>query len=121
MIRRPPRSTRTDTLFPYTTLFRSLRKGYLLSIRLSIISTRTGDDATTGLGDGTRLPKDAPRIAALGDVDELNSIIGLWRTETLPADIDSPLLGTQDDTLDPGGELSTSSAERSDGPWGART
>ena len=56
-----------------------------MSIRVSIVSTRTGDDGTTGLGDKTRVPKDAPRITALGDVDELNSAIGLWRTTSLPA------------------------------------
>ena len=76
-----------------------------MSIRLSIISTRTGDDGTTGLGDGTRLPKDAPRIAALGDVDELNSVIGLWRTEPLPADVDALLRQIQNDLFDLGGEL----------------
>jgi len=76
-----------------------------MSIRLSIISTRTGDDGTTGLGDGTRLPKDAPRIAALGDVDELNSTIGLWRAESLPADIDALLSQIQNDLFDLGGEL----------------
>uniref|UniRef100_UPI003341A125 cob(I)yrinic acid a,c-diamide adenosyltransferase n=1 Tax=Castellaniella defragrans TaxID=75697 RepID=UPI003341A125 len=76
-----------------------------MSIRLSIISTRTGDDGTTSLGDGTRLSKDAPRIAALGDVDELNSMIGLWRTEPLPADIDALLGRIQNDLFDLGGEL----------------
>lgn len=76
-----------------------------MSIRLSIISTRTGDDGTTGLGDGTRLPKDAPRIVALGDVDELNSVIGLWRAESLPEGIDALLRGIQNDLFDLGGEL----------------
>lgn len=76
-----------------------------MSTRLSIITTRTGDDGTTGLGDGTRLPKDAPRIAALGDVDELNSAIGLWRTEPLPKDIDTLLGRIQNDLFDLGGEL----------------
>ena len=45
--------------------------------RLTQIATRTGDDGTTGLGDGTRVPKDHLRIAAMGDVDELNSGLGL--------------------------------------------
>ncbi|WP_269498808.1 cob(I)yrinic acid a,c-diamide adenosyltransferase [Castellaniella sp. S9] len=76
-----------------------------MSIRLSIISTRTGDDGTTGLGDGTRLPKDAPRIAALGDVDELNSMIGLWRTEALPPDVAALLGRIQNELFDLGGEL----------------
>jgi cob(I)alamin adenosyltransferase len=45
--------------------------------RLSKIVTRTGDDGTTGLGDGARVDKDAPRIAAMGDLDELNSALGI--------------------------------------------
>jgi len=77
-----------------------------MSIRVSIVSTRTGDDGTTGLGDKTRVPKDAPRIAALGDVDELNSAIGLWRTTALPAPVDALLDRIQHDLFDLGGELS---------------
>jgi len=73
--------------------------------RLSVIATRTGDDGTTGLGDGSRIPKDAPRIAALGDVDELNSVIGLLLTETLPADVSADLLTIQHDLFDMGAEL----------------
>jgi cob(I)alamin adenosyltransferase len=45
--------------------------------RLSKIYTRTGDDGTTGLGDGSRVPKDSPRVEAYGTVDELNSAIGV--------------------------------------------
>ncbi|MFA4912183.1 MAG: cob(I)yrinic acid a,c-diamide adenosyltransferase [Burkholderiaceae bacterium] len=52
-----------------------------MGYRLSSIATRTGDDGTTGLGDGSRLPKDDPRVAAMGDVDELNSTIGLLRAQ----------------------------------------
>ncbi|QVQ25641.1 cob(I)yrinic acid a,c-diamide adenosyltransferase [Achromobacter deleyi] len=73
--------------------------------RLSVIATRTGDDGTTGLGDGSRMPKDAPRIAALGDVDELNSVIGLLLTESLPADVSADLLTIQHDLFDMGAEL----------------
>lgn len=73
--------------------------------RLSVIATRTGDDGTTGLGDGSRVPKDAPRIAALGDVDELNSVIGLLLTETLPEDVAADLLAIQHDLFDMGAEL----------------
>ncbi|WP_313065360.1 cob(I)yrinic acid a,c-diamide adenosyltransferase [Achromobacter animicus] len=73
--------------------------------RLSVIATRTGDDGTTGLGDGSRIPKDAPRIAALGDVDELNSVIGLLLTETLPADVSADLFTIQHDLFDMGAEL----------------
>ncbi|MFI7912534.1 ATP:cob(I)alamin adenosyltransferase, partial [Acinetobacter baumannii] len=49
--------------------------------RLSKIYTRTGDSGTTGLGDGSRVAKDDLRIAALGDVDELNAIIGVLRAQ----------------------------------------
>ena len=49
--------------------------------RLSKIYTRTGDSGTTGLGDGSRVPKDDLRIHALGDVDELNSCIGILRSK----------------------------------------
>ena len=73
--------------------------------RLSVIATRTGDDGTTGLGDGSRLPKDAPRIAAMGDVDELNSVLGVLRAEDLPADIDADLSAIQHDLFDLGAEL----------------
>jgi cob(I)alamin adenosyltransferase len=59
----------------------------------------------TGLGDGTRVDKDSPRIAALGDVDELNSSIGVLRTEALPADIDSLFARIQNDLFDMGAEL----------------
>ncbi|WP_066457458.1 cob(I)yrinic acid a,c-diamide adenosyltransferase [Castellaniella caeni] len=77
-----------------------------MSIRVSIVATRTGDDGTTGLGDKTRVPKDAPRIAALGDVDELNSAIGVWRTHNLPEAVDALLARIQNELFDLGGELS---------------
>lgn len=73
--------------------------------RLSSIATRTGDDGTTGLGDGSRIAKDEPRIAALGDVDELNSVIGLLRTEVSAPDIDADLSTIQHDLFDLGAEL----------------
>jgi cob(I)alamin adenosyltransferase len=73
--------------------------------RLSKIYTRTGDAGTTGLGDGTRVPKDAPRIHALGDVDELNSTIGLLLCEDLPPATREALTGVQHDLFDLGGEL----------------
>ncbi len=76
-----------------------------MATRLSVITTRTGDQGTTGLGDGSRVSKDAPRIAALGDVDELNSMLGLLRTETLPARIDAVLEQVQNDLFDMGAEL----------------
>lgn len=73
--------------------------------RLSKIATRTGDDGTTGLGDGTRTGKDSLRIHALGEVDELNSHIGVLLTETLPDGIRAALLEIQHDLFDLGGEL----------------
>ncbi len=68
--------------------------------------TRTGDDGTTGLGDGTRVGKDAPRIAAMGEIDELNSAIGLILAEELPDEIRGFLLSVQNDLFDLGGEVS---------------
>jgi len=73
--------------------------------RLSKITTRTGDDGTTGLGDGQRVGKDALRIAALGDVDELNSQLGVLLAEPLPADITQALTAIQHDLFELGGEL----------------
>jgi cob(I)alamin adenosyltransferase len=74
--------------------------------RLSAIATRTGDAGTTGLGDGTRVDKDHLRITALGDVDELNSFIGLLATEDLPDPVRADLADIQHDLFDLGGELS---------------
>ena len=74
--------------------------------RLSKITTRTGDDGTTGLGDGSRTTKDSERIEALGAVDELNSSIGILLTEDLPEDVQKLLLDIQHSLFDLGGELS---------------
>jgi cob(I)alamin adenosyltransferase len=74
--------------------------------RLSKIVTRTGDAGTTGLGDGSRVPKDSPRIAAIGGVDELNSTIGVMLAEELPDTIAACLTTVQHDLFDLGGELS---------------
>lgn len=74
--------------------------------RLSKIATRTGDDGTTGLGDGSRVEKDALRVQAMGDVDELNSQIGVLLCEDLPDTLRSELLTIQHDLFDLGGELS---------------
>ena len=73
--------------------------------RLSTITTRTGDDGTTGLGDGSRTSKSSARIAALGDVDELNSCVGLLLAEDLPEDVRDALTSIQHDLFDLGGEL----------------
>jgi cob(I)alamin adenosyltransferase len=74
--------------------------------RLSKIYTRTGDAGTTGLGDGSRVGKDGPRIAALGEVDEVNAVIGVLLCEELPAEVRELLTGVQNDLFDLGGELS---------------
>jgi cob(I)alamin adenosyltransferase len=74
--------------------------------RLSKITTRTGDAGETGLGDGSRVPKDHPRVAALGDVDELNSALGLVLSEELPKEARAVLSEVQQDLFDLGGELS---------------
>ncbi|WP_345814467.1 cob(I)yrinic acid a,c-diamide adenosyltransferase [Paraburkholderia sp. PREW-6R] len=73
--------------------------------RLSKIATRTGDDGTTGLGDGRRVRKDSARIAAIGDVDELNSNLGVLLCETLPDNVRAALVAIQHDLFDLGGEL----------------
>lgn len=74
--------------------------------RLSKITTRTGDAGETGLGDGSRVAKDSARIAALGDVDELNCAIGLLLAEEIPDDFRAAFLEVQHDLFDLGGELS---------------
>ncbi len=74
--------------------------------RLSQIATRTGDDGTTGLADGSRLPKDHLRIQALGEVDELNSHLGVLLAEDLPADVRERLVTIQHELFNLGGELS---------------
>ncbi|RTZ45675.1 cob(I)yrinic acid a,c-diamide adenosyltransferase [Candidimonas sp. SYP-B2681] len=76
-----------------------------MATRLSVITTRTGDKGTTGLGDGSRVDKDSPRIAALGEVDELNSNLGVLRAEPLPHAIDVLLGRVQNDLFDMGAEL----------------
>jgi cob(I)alamin adenosyltransferase len=73
--------------------------------RLSKIYTRTGDAGTTGLGDGTRVAKDSLRVVAMGDVDELNSVIGLLLTEPVSAKINDCLTRIQHDLFNMGGEI----------------
>lgn len=74
--------------------------------RLSKIATRTGDAGETGLGDGSRIPKNSARIRTLGDIDELNSALGLVLTEDLPADARAILDEIQHGLFDLGGETS---------------
>ncbi len=73
--------------------------------RLSKIYTRTGDQGTTGLADGSRVSKSSLRISTLGDIDELNSAIGVVLTTQLPPGIDDKLFEIQHDLFDLGGEL----------------
>jgi cob(I)alamin adenosyltransferase len=73
--------------------------------RLSKITTRTGDDGTTGLADGSRVGKDSLRIAALGDVDELNSSLGVLLAEKLPHSVSAALANCQHELFDLGGEI----------------
>ena len=74
--------------------------------RLSQIATRTGDDGSTGLGDGTRVPKDHLRVIAMGDVDELNSSLGVLLAEPLPDGVRELLVTIQHELFNLGGELS---------------
>jgi cob(I)alamin adenosyltransferase len=74
--------------------------------RLSKIYTRTGDAGETGLGDGSRVPKDGARVAALGEVDELNSCIGLLLAEELREAVRAALVEVQHDLFDLGADLS---------------
>lgn len=73
--------------------------------RLSKITTRTGDAGETGLADGSRVAKDSARIAALGEVDELNSALGVLLAEDMPAEVRDALVGVQHDLFDLGGEM----------------
>ena len=74
--------------------------------RLSRIYTRTGDDGSTGLGDGSRVPKDSPRVEAFGSVDELNSAIGvLLAIASVPTGVAASLTEVQHELFDLGGEL----------------
>ena len=74
--------------------------------RLTQIATRTGDDGTTGLGDGSRVPKDHLRVQAMGDVDELNSTLGVLLAEPLPDGVRELLVVIQHELFNLGGELS---------------
>ena len=79
---------------------------YIMANRLSKIYTRTGDDGTTSLGDGTRSSKESMRIEAIGTIDELNSCIGVLLTESFEIEIREKLENIQHDLFDLGGDLS---------------
>jgi cob(I)alamin adenosyltransferase len=74
--------------------------------RLTQIATRTGDDGSTGLGDNTRVSKNSLRIHAMGDVDELNSNMGVLLCESMPEDVRALLIEIQHQLFNLGGELS---------------
>ena len=74
--------------------------------RLTQIATRTGDNGTTGLGDNTRVSKDSLRVHAMGDVDELNSGLGVLLCEDMPSDVRELLVEIQHQLFNLGGELS---------------
>ena len=95
-----------------------------MSIRIDRVYTRTGDDGTTGLVGGKRVPKDSPRIAAYGDVDELNSVIGVVRAELAEGEyassedarnLDATLGFIQQELFDLGSELATPKDAEYDG------
>ena len=75
-------------------------------VKLTKIYTRTGDDGTTGLVDGSRSAKDAPRMAAIGDVDELNSLIGVAAQHSASDGL-AKLRAIQNDLFDLGADLAT--------------
>lgn len=74
--------------------------------RLTQIATRTGDQGTTGLGDNTRVSKSSLRVHAMGDVDELNSQLGVLLCEDMPPDVRALLVEIQHQLFNLGGELS---------------
>ncbi len=76
-------------------------------VRLDRITTRGGDGGSTGLADGTRLPKHHPLIQAIGAVDEANSVLGVVRLEALPPPVAAALPAIQNDLFDLGADLAT--------------
>jgi cob(I)alamin adenosyltransferase len=77
-----------------------------MTYRLTKIYTRTGDEGSTGLGDGKRVEKDSPRMEAIGTVDELNSALGMLLAHGVPEPLSESLSLVQNDLFDLGGELS---------------
>jgi cob(I)alamin adenosyltransferase len=88
-----------------TARWRAFNEEFLMGNRLTQIATRTGDDGTTGLGDNTRVSKNSGRPHAMGDVDELNSHIGLLLCEPLPAEVREVLVQVQHQLFNLGGEI----------------
>ena len=75
--------------------------------RLSSIYTKTGDDGTTGLANGERVDKSSIRVEVMGNIDELNSLIGVIEASDIPGDISGYLLNIQHRLFDIGGEVAT--------------
>jgi cob(I)alamin adenosyltransferase len=84
-------------------------------VRLDRIYTKTGDEGTTALGDGTRVPKHHPRVAAYGTVDELSSVLGLALAHELAMPYRGYLLEIQNDLFDVGADLCVPGASGKDG------
>jgi cob(I)alamin adenosyltransferase len=84
----------------------TIQRQRIMGKRLTQIATRTGDDGTTGLGDNTRVSKNDRRVHAMGDVDELNSHIGLLLCEDMPVGVRMLLVEIQHQLFNLGGELS---------------
>ena len=93
--------------------------------RLTKVYTRTGDDGTTGLGNGSRTSKESPRIEAIGTVDELNSYLGVLLAEDLEKDMRLRLENVQHDLFDLGGDSehtrTSQPGQRASRPSGKRT
>jgi len=88
-------------------------------VRLDRITTRTGDDGTTGLGDGARLAKHHPRIAAYGTIDELSSVLGLCRAHGLAEPFEGWVRALQNDLFDVGADLCVPGGGDADAAGGA--
>jgi cob(I)alamin adenosyltransferase len=73
--------------------------------RLSKIYTRTGDKGSTGMGDGSRVEKDSVRVSAMGDIDELNSVMGMVISQCQPGEVQEMLITIQHDLFNLGGQL----------------
>src|SRR5262245_57195249 len=85
-------------------------------VYLSRIYTKAGDKGETGLGDGTRVAKDHPRVAAYGSVDELNAVLGVLLTQPIPADDAALIRSIQNDLFDLGADLCVPSDQQGSGP-----
>jgi cob(I)alamin adenosyltransferase len=84
--------------------------------RITKVTTRSGDDGTTALGSGQRVPKSSPRIAAYGTVDELNAALGVVLTSAVTAELAAPLRQIQNDLFHVGAELCIPEADRDKHP-----